>query len=518
MASIGHDKNGRRRILFVDQDGSRKTIRLGKVTAKQAAAFKIKLEALIGSRFTGNMDDEVSRWVAALPDDVHGKLAAVGLVPPRVSLTLGEFLDGYLRSRDDLKPNSQLVYGHTRRTLIEFFGYDKPLRAITEEDAKLWRQYLIGQGLSEATVCKRCGNAKVFFGVAVKRKLIPSNPFSELESRSIANKSRQRFISREDAQKVLDACPDAEWRLIFALCRYGGLRCPSEVLALRWQDIDWERGRIHVTSPKTEHFEGRGSRDIPLFPELRQALMEMFEQASDGAEFCIGRYRKANANLRTEFERIIRRAGLSPWPRLFQNLRSTCETELAAGYPLHVATYWVGNTARIAERHYLQVPDEHFARATQNPAQSAAGTCSNARNTTPERDPENGGFLHVTAAYKSLQDKDLETKGIEPSFRRCDRRVLPLHHVPRILSRYSMAFRLKVKLYSNAVRKITYRASELPFFETGDAIHGLAPVLFGCIGRITERQKLDNCRMVRDADNGLHLIGIERADPASGQS
>ena len=48
----------------------------------------------------------------------------------------------------------------------------------------------------------------------------------ELESRSIANKGRQRFISREDAQKVLDACPDAEWRLIFSLCRYGGLRCP----------------------------------------------------------------------------------------------------------------------------------------------------------------------------------------------------------------------------------------------------------------------------------------------------
>lgn len=44
------------------------------------------------------------------------------------------------------------------------------------------------------------------------------------------------------------------------------------------------------------------------------------------------------------------------WPRLFQNLRSSAETELASKYPLHVATYWIGNTARIAERHYLQVP------------------------------------------------------------------------------------------------------------------------------------------------------------------
>ena len=34
--------------------------------------------------------------------------------------------------------------------------------------------------------------------------------------------------------------------------------------------------------------------------------------------------------------------------------------------------------------------------------------------------------------HKPLQIEQMETKGIEPSFRRCDRRVLPLHHVPEI--------------------------------------------------------------------------------------
>jgi hypothetical protein len=32
-------------------------------------------------------------------------------------------------------------------------------------------------------------------------------------------------------------------------------------------------------------------------------------------------------------ERIIKRAGLKPWPKLFQNLRSTRETELAEDFP-----------------------------------------------------------------------------------------------------------------------------------------------------------------------------------------
>lgn len=40
-------------------------------------------------------------------------------------------------------------------------------------------------------------------------------------------------------------------------------------------------------------------------------------------------YRRRNSNPRTQLMKIIRRAGLKPWPKLFQNLRSTRETELA---------------------------------------------------------------------------------------------------------------------------------------------------------------------------------------------
>ena len=45
------------------------------------------------------------------------------------------------------------------------------------------------------------------------------------------------------------------------------------------------------------------------------------------------RYRNDNTNLRTQLRRTIRKAGLKPWPKLFQNLRSTRGTELAESYP-----------------------------------------------------------------------------------------------------------------------------------------------------------------------------------------
>jgi hypothetical protein len=35
------------------------------------------------------------------------------------------------------------------------------------------------------------------------------------------------------------ACPDAQWRLLVALARYGGVRTPSESLAIEWSHVDW---------------------------------------------------------------------------------------------------------------------------------------------------------------------------------------------------------------------------------------------------------------------------------------
>jgi len=165
--------------------------------------------------------------------------------------------------------------------------------------------------------------------MARKRKLIDSNPFAEVTAKATARQDRQYFVTREETEQLLTVCNPA-WRLIVALARYGGLRCPSEVLSLRWSGIDWDAGRIVVESPKTAHHPGKGCRVIPLFPELRPILVEAFELAPEGAEYVVGGdYRQSaltpsgwrNCNLRTHFERLVKRAGLKPWLRLFHNLR-----------------------------------------------------------------------------------------------------------------------------------------------------------------------------------------------------
>jgi hypothetical protein len=110
-----------------------------------------------------------------------------------------------------------------------------------------------------------------------------------------------------------------------------------------------------------------------MFPELKSLLDEGFHQAEPG-EFVITRYRDSSQNLRTTFAKIIKRAGLKPWPKLFQNMRSSRETELTAEYAIHIVTAWLGNTPKVALMHYLQVTDEHFEKATQIPTQQPAAS------------------------------------------------------------------------------------------------------------------------------------------------
>jgi len=234
------------------------------------------------------------------------------------------------------------------------------------------------------------------------------------------NETRKHFVSREDAQKVLAACPDTEWQLIFALSRYAGLRCPSEHLSLKWDDIDWERSRVFVHSPKKEHLECGGDRWVPIFPELRPYLEVAFELAEPGTVFVINRYRDANTNLRTQMLRIIKRAGLKPWPKLFQNLRATRDTELAAQYPMHVVCAWIGNTELIAAKHYLQVTDDDFQRATQGAAKSAAVSVQNA-----VQQPAAGSRTTFQKVAQATDDSDLVLVGAEACDDVQDRPVPP---------------------------------------------------------------------------------------------
>ena len=269
MASITKDATGKRRIQFVAPDGTRKTIYLGKTSNRVAEAIKVRVELIAAAiESHSGLDRETANWVAGLDEKLARKLVRVGLIdsPEHKAMpTLEEHLDRYYKMRTNLKESTLTRWLQTRQSLIEFFKGDRPLDTITAGDARDFERWLgtsgarknsyAGQskatkGLARNTIRKRCGDAKQFFADAVQREIIARNPFEGISCTVSGNPERSHFVDRDTIKKVIDACSDYEWRLLIALARFGGLRCPSETLELRWGDIDWEKGRMTVRSKK----------------------------------------------------------------------------------------------------------------------------------------------------------------------------------------------------------------------------------------------------------------------------
>ena len=314
-------------------------------------------------------DPDAQKWANGTDGALRDKLVGWDLadpVSPKLATDegrlLGPFIDAYIKSRTDIKTSTAEQYTYARKLLVEYFGERHPLRSITPSDADRWRRWMVSEkGLAVATVSKYVKRAKTMVQEAVSDRLLPESPFANLKGGNEANKDRHFFVDRPTTDAILAECPDHDWKLIFALPRFAGLRCPSEVTGLRWADILWDKNRIRIDSPKT------GLRFCPIFEELRPILKAAFDDASEEElmhnAFCIRRYR-GSVNLSTGLHRIMERAGVTPWPKTFINLRSTRRTELQEKFPDHVVNAWLGHSGAVAAKHYLQVTDDHWNSAS----------------------------------------------------------------------------------------------------------------------------------------------------------
>ena len=374
MATL-RKKKGKRgttwEVLFYLSDMKRPTVRLGRVSQRIAETAKRMVESLVAAKITGHsLDTETAAWVTSVSDTIHQRLAQAGLVPPRqerphgpqAGSRLEAHVERYIQSRTRLKPNTLRNYRTTKRILVEHFGKERTLRSIHKGHARDYREWLAGK-YAPATVSREIKRARQFFEYAKDCRLIDDNPFAGVRAGSQKNSKRKHFVTRDIINRVIEACPDASMKLVVSLARDGALRIPSELVDLRWADFDWERNRFTVLVKKKEHLDGHETREIPIFAELRPHLERARAEADDDAVYVFPDIRSGEKNLRTGLLRVLEKAGIPAWTKLFQNLRASRETELMRTHPAHLVHAWVGNSEGVAEDHYLMATDEDFDRA-----------------------------------------------------------------------------------------------------------------------------------------------------------
>ena len=141
--------------------------------------------------------------------------------------------------------------------------------------------------------------------------------------------------------------------------------------------------------------------------------------------FVVPKCKNATQNFRTTFIKILKRAGLKPWPKLFQNLRSTRQTELCEKFPSHVVKAWIGNSESVAKRHYLQVTENHFQKASGTSPKPAEVVATPVAMKAPEqarirpilrrsRNEKSREIRGYSSGYVTVPLRKMGAEGLEP--------------------------------------------------------------------------------------------------------
>jgi integrase len=106
--------------------------------------------------------------------------------------------------------------------------------------------------VAPATVLREVSVLKHILSLAVEWEIIPVNPSQGVKAPK-PPAGRLRYLQPTELRALIDACPD--WlRPIVGLAVSTGMR-RSEILGLRWLDLDLEHGRLML--PQTKNGEGR---------------------------------------------------------------------------------------------------------------------------------------------------------------------------------------------------------------------------------------------------------------------
>lgn len=366
--------------------GEMRRVGLSGVNKRTASQIKGWIQDLVDSLKTGTPPPVEARdWLLRLPPEIHAKFAMAGLTQVRKARTLEAFAKDFIeRKRGSVSEATIFRYEMSSRDAGYFFGKDRDISTITVGDALDFHRWVqkprvrwdvrakaevTVRGLTGSTPNKRCEDMAVIFEDARRHKLISENPFADKsvpKATRPAAEEKRRFVTHEEAMKILEQLDDQEMRTLFAFARWCGTR-QTEPLGIKREHIHRgtsdKPGYVMIPCDKTAKKTGKAFRKCPLFPEVEHELTKLLAGVPAGADYLFQHYRSVGANATSSvLKKAMKRAGLS-WTAPWQNLRRTRATELAECFPSSSVSQWMGHTEAVADAHYRRTSDDMLAKA-----------------------------------------------------------------------------------------------------------------------------------------------------------
>ncbi len=245
------------------------------------------------------------------------------------------------------------------RYLKPVFG-DKQVEDLVALDIDRVRIALLRrQGLRPASVYNVLELLRRIINYGVKKRLCKPLGFTiELPK---VNNERTEDLTPDQLQRLLDAIeqdphPQAGKMMLMAL--YTGMR-RGELFRLKWEDIDFERGFIHIRNPK-----GGVDQTIPLNDAAREVLNSIWR--TDSPYIFPGRDGGQRTDIHHQVNRIKERAGLPKDFRALHGLRHVYASMLASSGKVDMYTLQKLLTHKSPQmtQRYAHLRDEALKRAS----------------------------------------------------------------------------------------------------------------------------------------------------------
>src|ERR1700731_4631002 len=202
-------------------------------------------------------------------------------------------------------------------SLASFFGEETELSSISRLDVQKYVAHRSGD-VSPASITKELNVLKRLLSQAVEWKLIPANPAYGIKAPPVPV-GRLRHISPIELRRVLNSCPEWLKPIVDLAVATGMTR--SELLELRWRDVDVEASAIAVPQTKLSQ-----RRLVPLNAVAQQALASVRREKSKLTDLVFAGPSVTKLNVSQAFRRACQSAGISHFS--FQDIRHTAASWL----------------------------------------------------------------------------------------------------------------------------------------------------------------------------------------------
>lgn len=235
----GYKANGKRdrrtrTIRVKDEKILRAPRRLQNHLEKELLKFELEIE-------TGEYISPERLLIRDFVEEWKTKHAEVNLAG-KTRMNYYEKLDNYILPRFGYRKLSELTPKH----IVDFIhDVSQPGAAVSGRK----------EPLGDSTIYEIDKTLRVILNKAVEWRMIKESPMEGLSRPSI-KKKRMKYYEAEDVIKFMEAMYREEpvWRMYFITAAISGMR-RGEVIALRWSDLDFEKGHIKLFR-SIPYFEG----------------------------------------------------------------------------------------------------------------------------------------------------------------------------------------------------------------------------------------------------------------------